>query len=95
MTFGLPGHQANGISRASEVNDDHRHYMDVNLLFNNGIDSTFVFDVTDQVRRRYKGGVITVELNMDTIPIPSRSGGSGFDAVVEDTKDGGTHEFEM
>ena len=95
MTFGLPGHQANGISRASEVNDNHRHYMDVNLLFNNGIDSTFVFDVTDQVRRRYKGGVITVELNMDTIPIPSRSGGSGFDAVVEDTKDGGTHEFEM
>jgi hypothetical protein len=54
-----------------------------------------VFDVTDQVRRRYRGGVITVELNLDTVPIPSRSGGSGFDAVVKDFEDGGTHEFEM
>ena len=42
------------------------------------MDSTLVFDVTDQVRKRYRGGVITVELNMDTVPIPTRSGGSGF-----------------
>ncbi len=53
-------------------------------MFYNGMDSTFVFDVTDQVRERYKGGVITVELDMDTVPIPKRSGGSGFDAVVKD-----------
>jgi hypothetical protein len=69
--------------------------MDVTMQFNNGMDSTFVFDVTDQVRRRFKGGVITVELDMDTIPVPSRNGGSGFDAVVKDFEDGGTHEFDM
>ena len=95
LTFGITNHRANIISRANEVTDTVHHYMDVNMQFNNGIDSTFVFDVTDQVRRRYKGGVITVELDVDTIPIPTRKGGSGFNPVVEDFEDGGTHEFEM
>ena len=94
MTFGLPGHSPYNISRANEVTDQNRHFMDVNMQFNNGLDSTFVFDVTNQVRQRYRGGVITVELNLDTIPIPSRSGGSGFNAVVRDF-DEETHEFEM
>ena len=40
------------------------------MMFNNGKDQTLVFDVTDQVRKRYKGGVITVELDVDTIPYP-------------------------
>ena len=94
MTFGIPGHKANSISRAEEVVDKHKHYMDLTMQFSNGVDSTFVFDVTDQVRRRYKGGVITVELNMDTIPTPSRRGGSGFNAVVLDP-DTITHVIEM
>ena len=95
MTFGICGNEANALSRASDVRDPSRHYMDFTMQFNNGLDSTFVFDVTDQVRKRYKGGVITVELDLDTIAIPTRSGGSGFDAVVKDFEDGGTHEFEM
>ena len=65
------------------------------MQFNNGMDSTFVFDITKQVRERYKGGVITVELDVDTVPIPKRPGGSGFNAVVKDVEDGGTYEFEM
>jgi hypothetical protein len=69
--------------------------MDVTMQFNNGMDSTFVFDVTRQVQRRWKGGVITVELDVDTVSIPSRKGGSGFDAVVKDVEDGGTWEFPM
>lgn len=71
-----------------------RHYMDVNMVFGNGNDSTFVFDVTDQVIRRYRGGVITVELDMDTIRTPGRRGGSGFDAVVEEWNEE-THEFDV
>lgn len=78
-----------------KVNDRQRHYLELPMTFNNGNDSTFVFDVTSQVRRRYKGGVITVELDMDTVPVPSASGGSGFNAVVVDYEDGGTHEFQM
>ena len=81
--------------RESAAGDVNPHYMDVTLQFNNGLDSTIVFDVTRQVRSRYKGGVITVELDVDTIPIPTRSGGSGFDAVVRETEDGGTYEIEF
>ena len=91
MTFGMCNLDP---SRAS-VNDAVRHYIDVNMQFNNGMDSTLVFDVTNQVRKRYLGGVLTVELDADTIKIPTRKGGSGFDAVVKDFEDGGTHEFEM
>ena len=95
LTFGICGLQANNVSRSAKVDDPQRHYMDFTMQFNNGIDSTFVFDVTEQVKKRYKGGVLTVELDVDTIKIPTRSGGSGFDAVVKDFEDGGTHEFEM
>lgn len=93
LTFGMCNVNGNTMTRADD--NDVRHYMDVDVQFNNGMDSTLVFDVTDQVRRRYKGGVITVELDADTIKIPTRTGGSGFDAVVKDFEDGGTHEFEM
>ena len=95
LTFGLCNQAANRIKNVSELTDKYKHYMDVTMQFNNGMDSTFVFDVTKLVREHYKGGVITVELDMDTVPIPKRSGGSGFNAVVKDVEDGGTWEFEM
>ena len=94
LTFGMCGHSCNNIRSYREVHDQESHYMDLKLLFNNGIDSTFVFNVTDQVRRRYKGGVLTVEIDMDSIPIPRRAGGSAFDAVVKEFEEE-THEFEM
>lgn len=81
MTFGICGQNANRITRAEESIDRERHYLDVAMQFNNGVDSTFVFDVTDQVRKRYKGGVITVELDMDTVHIPTQS---GFNAIIKD-----------
>ena len=95
MTFGICNLLANDITRTDEVKESNRHYMDLTMQFNNGMDSTFVFDVTQQVRNHYRGGVITVELNLDTIPIPQRSGGSGFNAVVRDTEDGGTFIIDM
>ena len=95
LSFGLCNQAGNRVSRAEELTDTHSHYLDVTMQFNNGMDSTIVFNVTDQVRQRYKGGVITVELDVDTIPIPKRSGGSGFNAVVKDFEDGGTWEFDM
>lgn len=94
LTFGIPNQNSARVGRADEVRDVHRHYMDMNFVFNNGLDSTFVFDVTDQVRKHYRGGVLTIDIDMDTIPIPKRSGGSGFDAVVKDFEEE-TYEFEM
>ena len=95
MTFGLCGQTPRKIKSASEITDIHKHYLDVTVQFNNGIDSTLVFDVTEQVRQRYKGGVLTVELNLDTVPVPKRSGGSGFDAVVKDFEEVPAYEFDM
>ena len=94
MTFGIcNSNNYRTMSRQAVVDRSH-HYMDVSMQFNNGNDSTFVFDVTEQVRQRFKGGVITVELDVDTIPIPSRRGGSGFYAVVAEP-DSVTHIIEM
>ena len=95
LSFGLCGLAGNRIKNVTEVTEPYRHYFDVTMQFNNGMDSTIVFDVTDKVRSRYKGGVISVELDVDTVPIPRRPGGSGFNAVVKDVEDGGTYEFEM
>ena len=94
LTFGMCGMNANRIKHIEDVTDEAKHYLDVNMHFNNGNDSTFVFDVTDQVRQRWKGGVITVELDMDTISVPSRTGGSAFDAVVKDFEEE-QHEFPL
>lgn len=84
LTFGIPNQNSSRVTRAEDVRDRLRHYMDVHVMFYNGMDSTMVFDVTDQVRRRYRGGVITIDLDMDTVPVPQRPGGSAFDAVVKD-----------
>lgn len=84
LTFGIPCQNSSRVSRASDVMDEERHFIDVNFIFYNGKDSTFVFDVTDQVRKHYKGGVLTIDLDVDSIKIPSTSGGSGFNAQVED-----------
>ncbi len=100
LTFGMCGVNGSRVKPANRngvpyVDDGRRHYMDVVMTFNNGMDSTFVFDVTEQVHKRYKGGVLTVELDMDTVEIPSRSGGSGFDAVVEDFVEEDIPEFDF
>ena len=85
---------AESMQKVMAADKNNRHYLDVKMQFYNGKDSTLVFDVTNQVRRLFRGGVITVELDMDTVPIPQRSGGSGFDAVVKDYEEK-QWEFDM
>ena len=103
MTFGITNlnpHKlstrayAESLDKVKAADKNNHHYLDVTMQFYNGKDSTFVFDVTDQVRRLFRGGVITVELDMDTIPVPTRSGGSGFNAVVKDFENK-QWEFDM
>lgn len=99
VTFGLCGLNPNAIStrgngQPTRASDRKRHLLDVDMQFNNGTDSTLVFDVTEQIARRFRGGVITIDLDMDTVPIPHRSGGSAFDAVVDDY-DEEIHVIEM
>ena len=98
MTFGLCNTQPHAITAsnyAQMIKDNQPHYIDMDLNFNNGTDSTFVFDVTDKVRHLFKGGIITLELDMDTVKIPSNGRrGSGFDAVVKDYEEE-TYEIDM
>lgn len=103
LTFGIPNlnpHKlstrsyAESLGKVLAADKDNRHYLGLKMQFYNGKDSTLVFDVTDQVRRLFRGGVITVELDMDTVPVPYRSGGSGFNAVVKDF-DERQWEFDM
>lgn len=99
FTFGLTGTNPYRVTRTTNSYTQIQqstvpNYMEVNMVFNNGLDSTFVFNITKQMKERYKGGVITVELDLDTVPIPTRAGGSGFDAAVEDFEQE-THEFDM
>lgn len=104
LTFGMcgldPGEfdtrasYAESIQRIEEI-DPSLHYIEVALLFNNGQRQVYSFDVTDQVRSLFKGGVLTVVIDVDHLPIPDApSSGSGFDATVEDWEHE-THEFEM
>lgn len=99
LTFGLTGVDPFRITRASTsyqqvVESPIRNYLELDMLFHNGYDSTFVFDVTDQVKERYKGGVITVHIDADEIELPSNKGGSLFDAEIKDYEEE-THEFDM
>lgn len=94
MTFGMCNQAPRKIDEGAPLTDKNRHYLDVTVQFYNGMDSTIVFDVTDQVRKHYKGGVITVELDVDTVPAPHRSGGSGFEAVVKEFEEE-IHEIEF
>lgn len=101
LTFGIPNLRPSDIKEPKDtallkelMRRNPRNYMDVTLQFNNGNDTTIYFDVSDQIYKRFRGGVITVELDMDTIHIPSRPGGSAFDAVVKDYEEE-TYEFPM
>ena len=94
FTFGLCNLNPSRATRASASDSKVSNFLDVNMYFNNGLDSTYVFDVTSQVKRRYKGGILTVEIDVDTLRIPSRKSGSGFDAVVKDY-DTLTYEIPM
>lgn len=102
LCFGMCNLNPNSISSKSgaassivKSTDKSRHYIDMQVQFYNGCDSTFVFDVTDQLQEHFKGGVLTVTIDMDTVKVPGHGSSSAFDAVVVDYMDGGTHEFEM
>ncbi len=73
-----------------------RNRLSINLTFSNQKDSTFTFDLTTQVQARPKGGILTVELDMDTIRSPSGTGGgSTFDPWVKEYSDSITRYFDI
>ena len=78
---------------------DVDNYMMLGLHFINGADSTFVYPITDQMRRQPHGGIITIEILADTITVPIKPGGGGggsmFDPNVNPYEPGDTTEIEI
>lgn len=89
-SFGLPGFdyetvRLGGMSdrqAASEVTATNNLVLDMTLL--SGKVKTVEFDVTDQVRRQPRGGVIVVKGIEVTKEEGQRPGGSGFEGEVND-----------
>lgn len=67
----------------------------LDLLFSNSTDALFAYDVTQQMQRQTHGGVITIEIDADTItvPKPGSAAGSGFKPTVEEYGDSIINEF--
>lgn len=78
---------------------DVKNNFALNLQFSNETDSTYYFDVTKQLQEQAHGGLITIDINVDSLKIPVNpnppGGGSGFDPYVEEYKDTIIHEIEM
>ncbi len=99
-TFGLcdmpPWHEARGAPYKGSRSELKNRLM-LDFLFKNSMDSTYSYDITDQLQAQSHGGVITIEIDMDTVKIPVSPGssGSGFDPTVNEYTDTIIHEFPM
>lgn len=69
---------------------DPKNYVYVDLMFKNGMTATLEADVTDQVRKKPHGGIITIVLDSGKVPVPEKpdpepeGDGSLFVPTVED-----------
>ena len=98
-TFGLcdqgPYQPTRGRTYDGHMGNIHNHFT-LNASFSNYTDSIYVYDVTDQFQSQCHGGIITVEIDVDTLnipvsPIPDHPG-SSFDPLVQDYSD---EEYEI
>lgn len=83
MTFGIPGHS---LADANKVDANRRYDVRLELMLNNGKTLTYEFDVTDQVNKQPRGGVIV----LNDVKIPdevAKEPNSGFNPAVEEWGD--------
>ncbi len=69
----------------------------VNFQFANSSDSVYIFNVTDQMQRQAHGGIVTIEIDVDTLKIPNpgtTSQGGGFNPYIA-PGDSIDHEYEI
>lgn len=83
LTFGIPGFNPWAMTKDSKATDDQSHYLLINVVYSNGSSGALKVNVADQIRSRYKGGVISVHVNVDDLDIPKEDVGSGFGASVQ------------
>lgn len=85
-TFGLCDMDSWNKSRSPQYAGSRaelRNQLALSLQFANSTDSTYLYDVTPQLQRQVHGGVVTIEIDVDTLKIPtSRNAGSSFNPVI-------------
>ncbi len=101
QTFGLcdmPQWKPGTVSAYAGSRGELANELALDFKFRNDADSIIAYDVTQQMQRQSHGGVITIEIDMDTVKMPpskNPSGsGSGFDPSVEPS-DTVEHEFPL
>lgn len=98
-TFGLCDMRPWAESRFDDVYSGSRadlpNYFMMSLNFNNATDSVYAFDITRQLQQQPHGGIVTIEIDADTLQIPTSSrNGSTFDPYIEPS-DSIENEFKM
>lgn len=103
-TFGLCGMKGYADSRSQVLyagtHPDNLNHIAIDFKFRNDADSIITYDITSQLQNQSHGGVITIEVDVNDIPLPYNpdphpGGGSGFDPYIKDYEDGENHEIEM
>ncbi len=95
-TFGLPSAQAWETSTTTHYTD-LRQLLQIRVGFSNSRDSTLTFDVSSQLQRQAHGGIITLEIDMDTVHLPQATGqgGSSFNPWVDEFADSITYVIPL
>lgn len=77
-----------------EAGQDSRHILETDFILSDGTGATCSFDITDQVRGKSAGGILTVEVSVDTLNLhPAAS--EGFSPGTYEYEDEGLHEITM
>lgn len=96
-TFGLcdmpPWFASRADHNYSGSRTDIGNLLLLSLHFNNNAEKIFSYDVTDQMRRQAHGGIVTVEIDADTIKY--QTPGGGFNPYLENYGDSIVNEFEI
>ena len=81
LSFGIPG--CDPYDPKSVAATTSRHFLVLNVAYNNGSHRNIRIDITDQFRALPLGGVIDLELDVDDFP-PEGGAEGGFEALIED-----------
>lgn len=83
MTFGIPGHS---LEDGNRVDINRRYDLSLEIMLNNGKVLSYEFDVTDQINRQPRGGVILINDIVITDDV-AKEPNSGFNPNVEEWGD--------
>lgn len=82
-SFGVPGFPDEYYGRSTPSRADRKYTLNLEVLLTHGTIKEFTFDISDQMARQPRGGVINVS-GIRVEDEENVGGGSGFDVTVDD-----------